>query len=278
MSPLWRRDQIQVFFAPERVDLVRTSRRLKPISAPGITGLCTRDPDQPVWEPPLLQLEHMVKEAEGTEMMVTLSNHFIRYVTLPPQTEITAPDEVYAYATFRMHEIYAERTDEWVLSISAWNPSSGAICAAITRDLLTRLQELAIRYRIKLRGITPYLASAFDQWQQLFDEKRTYFVLIETGRICIALLVNGVWQGIRNQKVLHGVADELLMALDQEAIFSGYKEAVEEVRVFAPEHPDLVLPENCGWRMIPLSADNLSVPAHYPSFVRASGEADSCVA
>lgn len=277
MSPSWR-DQIQVFFAPGRVDLVRWSRGLKPIQAPRITQLCKeRISEEAIWDAPLQQLEQMLKDASGTEMSITLSNHFVRYITLPPQAEITTPDEVFAYAAFRMREIYAERMNNWALSLSAWNPATGAICAAITQDLITKLQELAARYNVKLKCIEPYLSSAFDQWHQSFNNERTCFALIETGRVCIALLDDGIWHGIRNQKILHHLADEFIAALDQEVIFSGHKNELEEVCVFAPEHPDLVLPKDCGWKMIPLSAE-IMVPAHYPSVINVSDEANSCVA
>ena len=277
MSPSWR-DQIQVFFAPGRVDLVRWSRGFKPIQAPKITQLCDEHaPGQPLWDAPLQQLEQLLKDASGTEMSVTLSNHFVRYITLPPQEEISTPDEVFAYATFRVREIYAERMNDWELSVSAWNPSSGAVCAAITRDLLTQLQELANRHNVKLKQVDPYLSSTFDQWHQSFGNERTCYALIETGRVCIALLADGVWHGIRNQKILHNLADELLAALDQEIILSGHKSDVEDVRVFAPEHPDLALPKDCGWKIIPPSAE-LVVPAHYPTVINLSDEANSCVA
>ena len=277
MSPSWR-DQIEVFFAPERVDLVRSSRGFKPIQAPRITQLCKKNnQDKAVWDAPLHQLEQMLEDASGTEMTITLSNHFVRYITLPPQAEIATPEEVLAYATFRMREIYAERINNWELSISAWNPSSGAICAAITRDLLTQLQALATRHHVKLKRIEPYLSSTFDQWHQSFGNDQTCYALIETGRICIALLADGIWQNIRNQKIHHCLADELLAALDQEIIFSGHKEAVEEVRIFAPEHPNLAFPEDCGWKIIPLSPEIL-IPTHYPSAINVSDEATACVA
>ena len=277
MSPSWR-DQIQVFFAPRRIDLVRWSRGFKPIQTSRVNRLCEEHvPDQPLWDAPLQQLEQLLKDANATEMSVTLSNHFVRYLTLPPQEEITTPDEVLAYATFRMREIYAERMNDWELSISAWNPSSGAVCAAITRDLLRQLQELANRYNVKLKHIEPYLSSTFDQWHQSFGNERTCYALVETGRVCIALLADGVWHSIRNQKILHSLEDELLAALDQEIIFSGHKSDVEEVRVFAPEHPDLVLPRDCGWKIIPPSIE-LVVPAHYPTVINLSDEANSCVA
>lgn len=257
---------------------MRWSRGFKPTQTPKITQLCKKnDPGKFAWDAPLHQLGQMLEDASGAEMIITLSNHFVRYITLPPQAEITTPEEVFVYAAFRMREVYADRINNWELSVSAWNPSNGAICAAITRDFLMQLQQLAVQYNVKLKRIEPYLTSTFDQWHQSFSNERTCYALIETGRVCIALLADGVWHGIRNQKIMHCLADELLAALDQEIIFSGHKSDVEEVIVFAPEHPDLALPKDCGWKIILPSAD-LTVPVHYPSVINLSDEANSCVA
>lgn len=264
MSRLWR-DQIQVFLAPERMDLVRSARGFKPVQTAKETVLCERVQGAPVWQPALHQLEEKLGDAAGTELSITLSNHFVRYVALPPQAEITAPEEVKSYATFRMREVYAERVDSWILSVSEWNPLNGAVCAAIPRDLMTRVEELAARYQFKLKEIEPYLASVYDRWQQLLCDNKIYFVVIETGRICIALLINGIWHSIRNQRILKNVADELLAALDQEAVLSGNKETVEVAHLFAPEHPDLTLPENCGWRIVPIQTGQIPALAHYPT-------------
>ena len=277
MSRLWR-DQIQVFLAPERVDLVRSSRGLKPVQAAKVTAPCKRPQGAPVWQSALQQLEKNLVNAAGTELTITLSNHFVRYVTLPPQTEITTPEEVQSYATFRMREVYAERVNAWVLSVSEWNPVNGAICAAIPRNLMTQLEAISVQYQFKLKEIEPYLASVYDHWQKLLSGSKTYFAVIETGRICIALLVNGIWHSIRNQRILHNVADELLAALDQEAILSGNKTAVELVHLFAPEHPELTLPKNCGWNIVPIPIGQIPILAHYPSVITDNAEIDQCPA
>ncbi|MBA2483416.1 MAG: hypothetical protein H0V39_03150 [Nitrosomonas sp.] len=272
---MWR-DQLQVFFAPERVDLVRSARGLKPTDIANITAKCDQEPGRQQWELPLHQLATMLESAQKTEMTVTISNHFIRYIVLPPENEISTPDEVYAYAGFRMREVHAERVNDWILSVSAWSPSSGAICAAISRELMTKLQELALRHKIKLIGIVPYLVSAFDQWHNLFDDKRNYFVLVEAGRFCIAMLNNNIWQNIRNQRILHNVEEELLAALDQEAIFYGHKEIIEEIHLFSPEHPGLSLPANCGWKIVPVELSNILVPTHFPTVSIDRNKADPC--
>lgn len=264
MSPLWR-DQIQVFVAPGRIDLVRTTRGFKPVQAAKVTVWCEPAQDAPVWQAAVQQLEKHLMDAAGAQLSVTLSNHFVRYVALLPQAEIATPEEVSSYAAFRMREVYAERVNSWALSVSEWTPLSGAVCAAIPRDLMVQLEEMAARCRCTLKEIEPYFASVYDRWQKLLDGNKTYFAVIEAGRICLAVLINGSWHSIRNQRILHNAAAELLAALDQEAILTGSKEAIELVHVFAPEQADLTLPEQCGWCVVPMPVGKIPVLPHYPS-------------
>jgi len=264
VSPLWR-DQIQVFLAPGRIDLVRTTRGFKPVQSAKVTVWCEPVQDAPVWQAAVQQLEKHLMDAAGAQLSVTLSNHFVRYVALLPQAEIATPEEVSSYAAFRMREVYAERVNSWALSVSEWTPLSGAVCAAIPRDLMVQLEEMAARCRCTLKEIEPYFASVYDRWQKLLDGNKTYFAVIEAGRICLAVLINGSWHSIRNQRILHNAAAELLAALDQEAILTGSKEAIEQVHVFAPEQADLTLPEQCGWCVVPMPVGKIPVLPHYPS-------------
>ncbi len=277
MSQLWR-DQIQVFLAPERVDLVRTARGFKPVQSAKVTVLCEQVQGVPAWDSALRQLEQKLGDAAGAGLSMTLSNHFVRYIALPPQAEITSPEEVKSYAIFRMREVYAERADFWILSVSEWSPVNGAVCAAIPRELMARVEEMAARHQFKLKEIEPYLASAYDRWQKLLRGDKIYFVVIETGRICVALLINGTWYSIRNQRILQNVADELLAALDQEAVLSGNKEAVEVVHLFAPEHPGLTLPESCGWCIVPIQIGQIPALAHYPTVSADYAGINQCLA
>jgi hypothetical protein len=261
---LWR-DQLQVFLAPGQIGWVRTTRGFKPVQAAKVTVQCEPVQGAPVWQAALQQLEKHLIDVSGTNLSITLSNHFVRYVTLPPQAEIMTPEEVNSYAAFRMREVYAERVDVWVLSVSEWSPLTGAVCAAIPRDLMTALEKTAARLSCTLTEVEPYFASVYDRWQNLLNSDKTYCAVVETGRMCISTQIDGVWHSIRNQRIVHGVADELLAALDQEAVLSGNKATLEQVFLFAPQHPDLALPQNCGWLIVPLPAGKIPAPAHYPS-------------
>jgi hypothetical protein len=282
VSRLWR-DQIRVFLAPGRVDMVRTFRGLQPRQSPKMALVHAYQPDAVTSDVSLLKLEQMIEKEsassslEGAEMMVTLSNHFVRYVVVPPQQEIIDPAELLAYANFRMREVYGERVEDWIISISDRDPYSGTICAGITRDLYNKLEALASRHRIKLKEIEPYLTAAFDQWCKSFDDKRLWFVVIESGRLCMALFFNGSWQAIRSQRIAHSVETELLVALEQEAIIAGYREPVEQVYLFSPEHPSLDLPRDKGWQFACLPNEKIPTPVHFPSPRIAGSEAESCV-
>jgi len=265
VSPLWR-DRNHAFLAPGRVDLVRHFRGIKRRPPVRHTAACGQKPGLPSWEAPLEQLQKMLAGAAGTELTVTLSNHFVRYAVISAGTKIESPAELYAYAAFRMREIFGERVATWELGVSKWDPSSGGICAAMERDLLARLQALAVDKKVELKGAQPYLADAIDQWCARFNRKKTWFALVEAGRLCVASLRDGAWQRISSRRILHSAEDELLATLEQEAmLFSGGREPVEQVVLFAPEHPRLALPGDCGWRAVSPPAGNKPAPAHYPT-------------
>ncbi|SEL00986.1 hypothetical protein [Nitrosovibrio tenuis] len=278
MSLLWH-DRLQVFFAPARVILVRSYKGVKPKPATQLSVECEHKPDQAAWESPLAQLEEIIANAQGTEVVITLSNHFMRYAVLASQKNIASAAELHAYAEFHMREVFGERAAEWMISVSAWDPCSGGVCAAMPRSLFERLEELTARGKTRLKYIEPYLTATFDHWRKHFDARRGWFVLVETGRFCLALLEDGAWQRISNQRIVHNLEDELLVTLDQEAIlFSGRKEAIETVYLFAPEHPQLILPEDCGWRVTSLHTVNTLPPPHYPAGAIVPDKANECAA
>jgi hypothetical protein len=245
--------------------VVRRYRGIRHRSSGRLTAACEQKTGFPAWEPPLEQLREMLAGAAGAELMVTLSNHFVRYAVIPAEAKIENPAELHAYAAFRMREIFGDRAGAWELGMSGWDPSSGGVCAAVERDLIERLQSFATDYKVALIGAEPYLTGAVDQWCAHFDQKKTWFALVESGRLCVASVRDGAWQRISNRRMLDNAENELLAMLDQEAIlFSGGRNAIEQVILFAPEHPQLALPDDCGWRVVSPLAGGKRIPLHYP--------------
>jgi hypothetical protein len=270
VSLLWR-NRIQVFLAPEQVNLVGFARGFKPVQRYEQSSSCvhqihTAHP----WKAPLQVLEHMLAQVEdnfrdGAELHITLSNYFVRYTTIAPQASLVNPDELMAYANFQLREIYAERVNDWALSVSAWSPGSGALCAAIAHDLQSELEALAQRHAIQRVQIEPYFAAAFDHWSKQLVGKQIWFVLVEAGRFCLASLIDSVWRSVRNQKVVANLQEELLSALAQESIMLGAGQSTEQVYVLAPRQTELFVDHHdTRWQFVHLSDENHSATIHFP--------------
>lgn len=269
MSRLWR-NRMQVFLAPGRVNLVGFARGIKPMQRFRQSGTCGQANAVNQRQVPLQMLEQMIGQVDdsfrrGAELRITLSNYFVRYGVIAPQPSLANPDELMAYAGFQMREIYGEHVDNWALSLGTWDPHGGTLCAAIARDLQVELETLARRHETLLVHIEPYLAAALDHWSKQLNDKQIWFVLVESGRFCLVSLLDGVWRGVRNQRIVENLEEELLSALAQESIMSGSGQLTEQVYVFAPE---LVgsLPDGHGsrWQFVRLPDESYPAPAHFP--------------
>ena len=154
VSLLWR-DRLQVFFAPGEVSVVRFPKglryeglkfrglkfkglkfgslkfgslkfgslkfgSLKPKPDATVSAVCEQKIGGAPWESPLEELERCLEGAGGTDVVITISNHFVRYSVLAPQKDIANPSELNSYAEFHMREVFGERAAGWVLSIGAW--------------------------------------------------------------------------------------------------------------------------------------------------------------
>lgn len=276
MSPLWR-NQIQVFLAPGEVNVVGLSAGIKPVQLFKQTRTWTPMADLAQWQAPLQVLEELIGEIRqdasmpaikhGSECTFTLSNHFVRYGIVAPQSSLADPEELLAYANFQMREIYGERVDDWALSLSLWDPCHGALCAAIPLNLLSDLEALTLRHDIRLRQAEPYLAAALDHWSSELPDKRLWFVLIEPGRFCLVLMVNNSWRCVRNQRIVQPLEEELLSALEQEAIISGQRESIEQVYVYTPAYMNWGLTDGGGWQFTRLPSGKQSAPTCFPQAV-----------
>lgn len=288
MSLLWR-DRIQVFFAPDQINIVGMSRGIKPVQRFRQSSICMQNTDAVQWQAPLQLLEQMIGQIyddsgsagirRGAELHVTLSNHFVRYGVIAPQPALANPDELMAFASFQMREIYGERINDWTLSLSTWDPCRGALCAAVALDLLAGFEALGQRYPIKLKQIEPYLATALDHWSRELDSKHLWFALIEPGRFCLTVLLDNQWRCVRNQRVVQNFEEELLAALEQEIIVLGPRESVKQVYVFAPELSEWKLTSDQGWQFLRLPDEGKrSAPVHFPLPGSADNRAEPCIA
>lgn len=269
----WWRNQIQVFLAPEQVSLVGFVRSFfrdpHPEQCYAQSVACAQTGVTSQWKVPLQTLEQMLLPIAAdfrhrAQLHITLSSHFVRYATIAPQPALANPDELMAYASFQMREIYAERVDDWELSVSAWDPCNGALCAAIDRNLQAELTTLAQRYQIRQVQLVPYLAAVLDCYAKQLAGEHIWFVLVESGRFCLVALIAGVWRSVRNQRVVANLQEELLSALIQTSITLGIQPSSQRVYLLAPDHPNLFADNHdARWQFVHLSDESSSVAPNF---------------
>ncbi len=269
MSLLWR-NRIQVFMAPDRIELVGFTRGFRSTQCYAQSSPCTQTSTTHQWKISLQTLEKKLAQVtedfrRSAELYVTLSNHFVRYGIIAPQPALANPDELMSYAGFQMREIYGERIENWVLSLSSWDPYRGALCAAIARDLQSALEVLTQQYAIRQIRITPYFAEVLDYWSKWLVGKQIWFVLVEPGRFCLVSLIDGVWRSVRNQKVVINLQEELLSALIQESIMLGVAQSAERVYVYAPGQTGLFTDNrDARWQFVHLSDESCPTVIRLP--------------
>jgi len=232
VSPLWR-DRIEIFLAPDRVDLTRVARGLRP--RPGLTHSqpCELRPDADG-----AGVVEALGRALGTlawknaDASVTLSNHFVRLALVPSTGETTRAAERLALARHQLRLVYGERADAWEAVLG--EPGGGAgVVAAIDPALGVALRDALAAANIALRAMRPFLADAFNSARAFLAPGPAWLGVVEPGRVCVAHLDDARWLALRNQRVQGAPEAALPLVLEQCRLAGGIEADAVEVCVVA---------------------------------------------
>jgi hypothetical protein len=128
-----------------------------------------------------------------TDVSIVLSNHFVRYALVPPQSGAASADEELALARFQFVKIHGERAKAWEVRVS------GEVACAIDTALLSGLKEIFSKQKgARLVSIQPYLMAAYNQWRPRIPRDGAWLVLVEPERVCLARLAAQGWASVHN--------------------------------------------------------------------------------
>ena len=252
MSPSWR-DRIEIFLAPDRVDLTRVARGLRP--RPGLTHSqsCEVHP-----EADGASAVEALGRALGTlawknaDASVTLSNHFVRLALVPSAGEVARGAERLALARHQLRLVYGERADAWEAVLG--EPGSGAgVVAAIDPALGAALRDALAAASIGLKAMRPFLADAFNSARAFLAPGPAWLGVVEPGRVCVAHLDGAHWLALRSQRVQGAPEAALPHVLEQCRLAGGIEADTAEVCVVArdPWAGDLAPAGRWRFRTIP---------------------------
>lgn len=139
------------------------------------------------WRGALAALDALLGERREPRLRLVLSNHFVRYLVVPPDPAVTGAAERRAYFGHHFAQVYGERAAGW--SVAAPRARGEAcLAAAVDAALLVEARALAARRRVSLLGAKPLAVVALNRERRHLGGTPRFFAVLEPGRACLLLV------------------------------------------------------------------------------------------
>ncbi len=238
MSLLWR-DEIRIFVGPQQIDLVRCTGlgARKIIDVRAISFLAKKSDVEP-WHTALEALESLLAEFHDCKanVVVMLSNHFMRYVLVQHGSETNSADEEKALIHHYFANIYGHAADQWEYRLSDSNQGS-QVASAVSPLLTASLDALFKPTKMTLRSVQPHLMTAFNSWRKDIGES-AWFAIVEPGMLCLARFDRNQWRYLRMINSGENWMEDLAVNILRAKVMAEDVELASDipVYVFAPGH------------------------------------------
>lgn len=231
-------DRYRVVLAPDRVLFIHRRGLLRDrIESTKTWAADVSDAAAPPWRAALDALEKHLPKATGGRPRVSfvLSNHFCHYALLVKRAELTGRDELLAYARHRMKAAFGDAVGTWDLKLSRAGENGGHVASAVDGALLESVRALCRDRNLRLASIQPYLAVAFNRCRKALENRTTWFVVQEEGRLVVSLFRSGGWASVASRRVGPRWTTEIQAVLDREKQLAEAEGAeCDEVLLYAP--------------------------------------------
>ena len=203
----WLAERLRIGLAPERVDVARLGRWRARATAQTVAAACSPALGQSPWQAALDALPGLLDEigARRGAVAVVLSNHFVRYLALPWQDELSNDAEVQAWARLRFEHTYGAAASEWLVQTCEAGYGQPLVACAVDRELVEQLGQLLDRQGLRLASLQPLLMAAFNDHRRHLHGRRS-FAIVERGRLCLSQLDAGQWRAISSRRIGNEVA------------------------------------------------------------------------
>ena len=222
-----------------------------------------------IWQPAINQLDILIntmKVKPKSKLDITLASEFVRYLALPPQPLYMNTAEKIAYATAAYREIYGSVVDEWEVRLQDTAMHDTTIVAAIDKRLLETLNQVALKYQLKLITVKPYLMSAFNKLTKQIGRSSGYLVLVEFKRLLLINLQQGKCVNVRMFNLGSDWQVELRNLMVRESVLSESSTSdnkSREILVYAPVQKNIVINSIEGWQLKRISTLNKLSNYHF---------------
>jgi len=204
VSPQWT-DQVCVTLAPASVACTVWSRGWSPQLRARAVLPCTPDDQAPPWRPAVEALRTWLAQhgPRRASVRIVLSNHFLRYLVVPWQAELSGRTERRVLAQHLFQEAYGERAAGWHVQLGSSAYGRPALACAVDRDFHDALVAALAATACRLSALQPLLMLAFNQFVHRLGNDACLFVS-EPGRLCSAVFKAGQWHSVQTVRMSPG--------------------------------------------------------------------------
>jgi hypothetical protein len=161
---------------------------------------------------------------------VVVSNHFVRYLTVPHMQDARSAEEELAVARFHFTRVHGGRAREWDIRVERKSGEGPRLASALDTALLNALHAALGKVRgPRLVSVQPYLMSGFNGRKRDVPPEGGWFVLPERGRTCVALLERNNWAGVTLLREAVSSAPAALSVVERERTRMGGSQAPRKV-------------------------------------------------
>lgn len=193
------------------------------------------------------------------QLEIVLASDFVRYMALPAHQLAMSKDEKIAYAIAAYNEVYGAVADGWHIKLNDAAPNQSIIAAALDKQLLEAITQIALKHRLKLISLQPYVVIAFNGLVNQINQSAQYLAIVESRRLLLLKLQYGQCQNVRSFALENDWQVTLKKLISRESLINeqvkmsnlnnSNKNEISEILVYAPMQKNIVLTEIEGWRI-----------------------------
>ncbi|MDB5811739.1 MAG: hypothetical protein JWN94_3861 [Betaproteobacteria bacterium] len=244
-------DQIGIALLADRLVIARASSGWRRQLQQKETVMLPPPPeDSPRWQPAIDALAQKIAAGElaGAEVSLVLSSSFMHYALVPWSNALGSEEEELAFARHCFARVHGADAEHWELRLSAKRPDRSRLACAAAPQLIDALERVMAPLGTRYCSLQPYLMASFNRWRARFNGKPCWFVTVEPGLLCVALLGDGQWLSVRTVKVGAAWLAALPTVLKRETCLVESGTACNDVWIFAADGTDPATHDAGQWQ------------------------------
>lgn len=152
----------------------------------------------------------------GQKLTVSLSNAWVRYLTVPWQPNVYAHRDWVALAENRFRERYGAKSADWVVRVGLQGYKQPVLAAAVDRTVAEGLDRLADSHRWQLTLVEPVFNTLINLHPRYWKGD-SWLLMGEANHIILAESRSGVWQRFSSMLTTPDMIEQHALMLIQQA-------------------------------------------------------------